>query len=92
MQKADMASLLEVIARLVTGDGKPYGNGTAPVELTIGYIAPTGMCMHDGIVITSAPSAVTKTIINWVEASNEDDKKDAAPISMEPGCGGLIIR
>jgi len=91
MNKKDMASLLEVIADRVTGDGR-LGSGTAPVELTIGFIAKTGMCMHDGIVITSAPSAVTKTIINWVEASNEDGTKDAAPVSMEPGCGGLIIR
>jgi len=92
MNKKDMASLLEAIADRVTGDGKPYGNGTASVELTIGFVAKTGMCMHDGIVITSAPPAITKVIINWVETSNEDDTKDAAPITMEPGCGGLIVR
>jgi hypothetical protein len=90
MQKADMASLLEAIADRVTGDGKPYGNGTAPVELMIGYIAPTGMCMHDGIVITSASAAVTDTVIRWVSISNEDT--DSPVIRMEPGCGGLIIR
>jgi hypothetical protein len=91
MQKEDMSSLLTAIAERVTGDGKPYGNGTAPVELSIGYIAKTGMCMSNGIVITSAPAAVTETVIKWVKASNEDDP-DAQPIAMEPGCGGLIIR
>jgi len=91
MQKADMASLLEAIADRVTGDGKPFGNGTGPVALSIGYIAKTGMCMHDGIVITDAPAAVTDVVIKWVKATNEDDP-DAQPITMEPGCGGLTIR
>lgn len=89
MKKNDMASLLEAIANRVTGDGK-IGSGTAPVELKIGYIAKTGMCMDDGIVITSAPSAVTNTIIEWVNVSNEDT--DSPVIHMEPGSGGLIIR
>ena len=83
MKKNDMASLLEAIANRVTGDGK-IGSGTT------GYIAKTGMCMDDGIVITSAPSAVTNTIIEWVNVSNEDT--DSPVIHMEPGSGGLIIR
>jgi hypothetical protein len=91
MNKKDMASLLEVIAERVNGDGIPYGNGTAPVELSIGFIARTGMCMHDGIVITSAPPSVLTSVIKWVNASNEDDQ-DAQPINIEPGCGGVVIR
>ena len=89
MNKSDMASLLEAIADRVIGDGRP-GSGTAPVEISIGYIAKTRMCLQDGIVITSSPSAVTDTVIKWVKATNEDDP-DATPIMMEPGCGGLII-
>jgi hypothetical protein len=91
MQKEDMSSLLKVIADRVTGDGKPFGNGTAPVELMIGYVTKTGMCMQDGIVITNAPAAITDTVIKWVRGTNEGDP-DASDIRMEPGCGGLIIR
>lgn len=90
MNKDDMDSLLEAITDRVTGDGKPFSSGTAPVTLSIGYVAKTGMCMQDGILITDAPSAVTDAIIRWVNASNEDT--DSSVIRMEPGCGGLIIR
>lgn len=86
-----MSSLLDAIADRVTGDGKPFGSGTAPVELTIGYVAETGICMQNGIVITSAPAAIMDTVIHWVKVTMEDDP-DAATIHMEPGCGGLIIR
>jgi hypothetical protein len=91
MKRIDMSGLLDAITERVTGDGKPYGNSTAPVELSIGYIGKTGMCMHDGIVITSAPAAVTDIVIKWVNQANDDDP-DAAKILIEPGCGGLIIR
>ena len=65
-----MASLLEAIADRVIGEGRP-GSGTAPVELSIGYVAKTRMCLQDGIVIIEAPATVTTVVMDWIEQRNE---------------------
>lgn len=93
MKFEDTQSLLSVIAERQAGitDGAPsWSNGTSPVELKIGYVSKAGMCMTDGIVITDAPPAITKVVMDWVERQNDMDGHQK--ILVQPGCGGLVIR
>jgi hypothetical protein len=93
MNAEQTASLLAAIARRQAGERHPaIGNdtGTAPVELSIGYIGKTRMVMHDGVVIIDCPPAIIDVINRWVDEQHKDN--EVCGIHVEAGSGGMIIR
>jgi hypothetical protein len=95
MTRKQMAELLSLIAERVYGDADSnFGrNGTAPVELRIGFT--NQVVVHDGIVILNAPPAITETVMDWVNATNSNiphEMDEGLHVSASAGFGGLLIR
>lgn len=81
-------SLLSMIASKVQGDGRPH-RGTAPVTLSIGYVARTNMCISDGVVIKDAPGAIVTAIHLWASTQNAENATHKVNVSVEQN--GLLI-
>lgn len=87
-------SLLSMIASKVQGDGR-QASGTAPVTLSIGYVARTNMCISDGVVIKDAPGAIVTAIHLWASTQNapenatSDHTRHMVNVSVDQN--GLLI-
>jgi hypothetical protein len=95
MNREQMKELVGVITERVYGDADSnYGrNGTAPVELRIGFV--NQVVVHDGIVILNAPSAVIETVMSWVEETNRKiihERDEGLQVSASAGYGGILVR
>jgi hypothetical protein len=86
MNKAQMTGLLTTIAERQMGN-HDFGNSTAPVTLSVGYI--NNICLSDGIVITDAPPAIINEVMEWVDRQN---KENDIKVGASAGFGGLLIR
>lgn len=84
----DIKQMIDVTSKVIerVHGNQGVSNGTAPVELRIGYV--NNICLGDGIVITDAPPAIIQIIFDWVEAENE---KGGMPVSASAGFGGLLV-
>lgn len=91
MTKDQTTSLLAAITARQAGDLHLWSNGTTPVTLTIGSVSKSHQVMHDCIVITDAPAAITDVVMTWV-AERKKDGKATSLITVEAGHGALIIR
>ena len=94
MNKEQIVSLLTAISERQVGQRHQAvgpDEGTAPVELSIGYVSGrTNIVMHDGVVIKQAPNAIVHVINQWVDKQEADN--EFCSIRVEAGEGGIIIR
>jgi hypothetical protein len=92
MTPQQTASLLEAISARQAGTRHPsigMDGGTAPVVVSIGYVAKTGMVLHDGIVIIDAPPVITDVVMKWVDEQNGEEINHVA---VEADQGGMVVR
>ena len=84
MTSGQMVELAAWLARKQTGGGM-FHDGMAPFTVRFGYISETsGVCKHDGIVITDAPPRLLYDLIEW--------REDQSPtVSVHVGYGGLLV-
>jgi hypothetical protein len=97
MTPAQRNALLTHLADVQDGGGGDQA-GTAPFTVTIGYVAQTGTCHSDGIVIVDAPQAITDAAVDWIRKTRADAERYVG-WSMIHGhgrdghrSGGMLIR